>query len=301
MGFNSIKKRLENCSTQSMAVAWGVDQGVLQACHQALEHGFLHEVFITGPPAKIEALALQANLDLEGFTIVAAATPEEGAVQAVRLIKEGRCGLLMKGQLNTSVILRAVLNKEQGIRTQSLLSHIAVIELPGPRLALLTDAGMNIKPDLIQKSQILDNAIRFAWSIGLQNPKVAILAAIETINPQMPDTVDAAALVLMAKRGQFTKPAIVDGPLAFDNAYSNEAAQQKGIESAVAGITDIFMVPEITSGNVLYKAFSYVGHFPTAGVIFGASSPIVLTSRSDSAENKLNAIAVACLALSNIE
>lgn len=293
MGFAELRKELKKGSTQSMAVAWGVDEGVLQACQEAINEGFLHEVVVTGPPEKIRELASKGQIDLTNFTLLESSTPEEGATLAVRQIREGRCTLLMKGHLNTSVILRAVLNKEQGIRAQALLSHIAVVELPGPRLALLTDAGMNIKPDLAQKFQILDNAIQFAWSLGLTNPKVAALASIETVNPQMPDTVEAAALSLMAKRGQFTKPAVVDGPLAFDNAYSKAAALQKGIDSPVVGEVDIFFVPEITTGNVLYKAFNYVGSLKTAGIIYGAACPIVLTSRADSAESKLNAIAVA--------
>lgn len=293
MGFANLRKELKKGNTQSMAVAWGVDEGVLQACQEALNEGFLHEVVVTGPPERIRELASKGQIDLTNFTLLHASTPEEGATLAVRQIREGRCTLLMKGHLNTSVILRAVLNKEQGIRAQGLLSHIAVVELPGPRLALLTDAGMNIKPDLTQKFQILDNAIQFAWSLGLTNPKVAALASIETVNPQMPDTVEAAALSLMAKRGQFTKPAVVDGPLAFDNAYSKDAALQKGIDSPVVGEVDIFLVPEITTGNVLYKAFNYVGNLKTAGIIYGAACPIVLTSRADSAESKLNAIAVA--------
>lgn len=297
MGFSSLRRSLKESSPKSMAIAWPLDPGVLKAAREALDHGFLSEVAVTGPAEKIQAIALEAGLNLQGFTIHPSSTPEEGASEAVRLIREGYCQLLMKGHLNTSIILRAVLHKEKGIRSQALLSHIAVIELPGPRLVLLTDPAMNIKPDLVQKSQILDNAIQFAWSIGLNNPKVAVLASVETVNPQMQDTLDAAALSLMAKRGQFSKPALVDGPLAFDNAYSLEAAKQKGIDSPVAGQADIFMVPEITAGNILYKSFGYVGNLRTAGVIFGARCPIVLTSRSDSTESKLNAIAVACQSL----
>lgn len=297
MGFSSLRAELKGGSRRSMAVAWGLDPGVLQAASDALEQGFLHEVAVTGPTEQIRDLAKTAQINLAGFTFQPAVTPEEGATEAVRLIREGHSQLLMKGHLNTNIILRAVLHKDQGIRSQTLLSHIAVIELPGPRLVLLTDAAMNIKPDLVQKSQILDNAIQFAWSIGMPNPKVAVLASVETVNPQMQDTLDAAALTLMGQRGQFSKGVIVDGPLAFDNAYSLDAAKQKGIISPVAGQADVFMVPELTTGNVLYKAFSYIGHLRTAGVIYGARCPIVLTSRADSAESKLNAIAVACKAL----
>ncbi|HHY09047.1 MAG TPA: bifunctional enoyl-CoA hydratase/phosphate acetyltransferase, partial [Firmicutes bacterium] len=271
--------------------------GVLTACRQALDLGFLNEVILTGPAEEIKKTALAGEIDLSPFEIVEAATPLAGAAAAVRLVKEGRSSLLMKGHLNTSILLRAVLNKEEGIRTQSLLSHIAVIELEDRRLCLLSDPAMNIKPDLGQKFQILDNAINFAWSLGLAHPKAALLASIETVNPQMPDTVDAAALAVMGKRGQFTKPALIDGPLAFDNAFSLQAAKQKGLQSAVAGQADILLVPEITSGNILYKAFTHVGGLKTAGIIYGAACPIVLTSRADSPENKLNAIATACQAL----
>lgn len=297
MGFVTLKKNLKAQPGQSLAVAWAVEPGVLLACQEALELGLLDEVILTGPALEIEEAAEKAQLDPAQFKIEETLSLKEGAAAAVRLVKEGRASLLMKGHLNTSILLRAVLNKEEGIRTQKLLSHIAVIELADKRLALLSDPAMNIKPDLSQKFQILDNAIQFAWSIGLSHPKVAVLASIETVNPQMLDTVDAAALAVMGKRGQFKKPALVDGPLAFDNAFSPEAAEKKGLESMVAGKADIFLVPEITSGNVLYKAFTYVGGLKTAGIIYGASCPIVLTSRADSPENKLNAIAIACQAL----
>jgi phosphate butyryltransferase len=290
MGFSNLRKELTS-GPKSLTVAWGLDSGVLQACREALDYGLLHQVIVTGPIEKIEATAASTDMSLEGFSLHPASTPEEGAAEAVRLVREGETDLLMKGHLSTSVILRAVLNKEKGIRAQALLSHIAAVELPTGRLALLTDAAMNVKPDLQQKSQILDNAIQFAWSIGLTNPKVAVLASVETVNPQMQDTIDAACLSLMGKRGQFSKAAI-------DNAYSKEAAIQKGIESEVAGEADIFMVQELTAGNLLYKALSYVGGLSIAGVIYGATCPIVLTSRADSSESKLNAIALACKALS---
>ncbi|HKM43791.1 MAG TPA: bifunctional enoyl-CoA hydratase/phosphate acetyltransferase [Limnochordia bacterium] len=298
MGFSSLKRDVQSGPKRSLAVAWGLDDGVLLACRQAMDQGFLHEVIVTGPRERIEAIAAESKLSLEGFCLQPASTPEEGASLAVSLIRQKKSELLMKGNLNTSVILRAVLHKEQGIRARALLSHIAAVELPNGRLTLLTDAAMNVKPDLTQKSQILDNAIQFAWSIGISNPKVAVLASVETVNSQMQDTMDAACLAIMGKRGQFSKAALVDGPLAFDNAYSKEAATQKGIQSDVAGEADIFMVQELTAGNLLYKSLSYVGGLSIAGVIFGATCPIVLTSRADSPESKLNAIALACKTLS---
>lgn len=297
MGFTKLKRDLQEQSPKILAVAWGVERGVLQACRSAIDLGFIKEVVVTGPSQEIQEIAQDNGIDLSCFTVHQSDNPVEAAAQAVHFVKEQRCDLLMKGHLATSELLRAVLNKEQGIRTQALLSHIAVIELSGPRLALLTDAAMNIRPDLAQKAQILDNAIEFAWSLGLPNPNVAVLTSVETVNPKMQDTLDAAALTVMNKRNQFAKPAIVDGPLAFDNAYSKEAAKHKGIDSPVAGEVDIFMVPELTAGNILYKAFSYASNFLTAGVIVGAQCPIVLTSRSDSEESKLNAIAVACRSL----
>ncbi|NMB21040.1 MAG: bifunctional enoyl-CoA hydratase/phosphate acetyltransferase [Firmicutes bacterium] len=297
MGFSKLKNDLMNSPKRSVTVAWGLDEGVLFACRQALDEGFLHEVIVTGPTERIEAIAAEQKLSLEGFSLEAASTPEEGASLAVSLIRQGKSDLLMKGNLSTSVILRAVLHKEQGIRAQALLSHIATIELPNGRLVLLTDAAMNVKPDLAQKAQILDNAIQFAWSIGIPNPKVAVLASVETVNPQMQDTIDAACLAVMGRRGQFSKPAMVDGPLAFDNAYSKEAAIHKGIQSDVAGEADIFMVQELTAANLLYKSLSFVGGLSVAGLIFGATCPIVLTSRADSPDSKLNAIALSCKAL----
>lgn len=294
MGFTTLKNDLLSKPPQSLAAAWAVDLSVLKACLQALQKGYVNDVTLTGPSEQIKTIAQQGNIDISKFSIVEAANPQEGAAIAVRLVKEGHCSILMKGHLNTSVLLRAVLDKEHGIRSSTLLSHIAVVELPGPRLALLTDAAMNIAPDLAQKQAILNNAINFAWALGIEHPRAAVLASIESVNPKMPDTIDAAALTQMGRRGQFSKPAIVDGPLAFDNAYSREAAQHKGIESPAAGNADIFMVPEITSGNILYKAFSYVGNLRTAGIIYGALSPIVLTSRADTEENKLNSIAAAC-------
>lgn len=297
MGFSRLRASVKAGAKKTMVIAWGLDTGVLQAAREALDQKFLAKVIVTGPVKELKELMRRGQINSTDFTFVEATQPDVGARLAVQRIKEKQADLLMKGHLNTSILLRAVLNKENGIRAQALLSHIAIIELPGPRLCLLTDPGMNIKPDLKQKSQILDNAIQFAWSLGLENPKVAVLASLETVNPQMPDTIEAAALTLMGQRGQFSQPAIVDGPLAFDNAYSLAAAKQKGIQSEVAGQADIFMVPELTAGNILYKAFGYVGEFKTAGIIYGASCPIVLTSRADNAESKLNTIVVACQAL----
>lgn len=296
MGFTELRAQAKKAAPQGLAVAWAADPTVLKACQKALVEGLIGHVVLTGPEKVISEAAEEAGLDISAWTIKPAGNPGESAYQAVELVRSGECAILMKGKLNTADLLRAVLHKERGLRGSSLLSHIAVIELADGRLTTLTDGAMNIRPDLEQKVAILDNAIRFAWSIGLAKPKVAVLAAVETVNPKMQETVDAAALAQMGARGQFSREAVVDGPLAFDNAFSKEAAAHKGIRSPVAGEVDIFLVPEITAGNILYKAFTYAAGFKTAGLILGAQCPIVLTSRADGEESKLNSIALAALA-----
>jgi phosphate butyryltransferase len=296
MGFAELRAQISTGRSRGLAVAWAVDPTVLRASASALAEGLVGHVAVSGPKPLIQAAAEKAGVDISSWTIAAADHPAEGAHKAVELVRSGECALLMKGSLGTAYLLRAVLHKEFGLRSSMLLSHVAVIELPGGRLTTLTDAAMNIRPDLEQKAAIVDNAIQLAWSIGLVEPKVAILAAVETVNPKMPETVDAAALTQMAARGQFSRKAVVDGPLAFDNAYSKASAVKKGISTPVAGEVDIFVVPEITAGNILYKAFSYAAGFKTAGLVVGAKCPIVLTSRADSEESKLNSILLASMA-----
>jgi len=297
MGFTRLREKIAQVKPVNLAVAWANDPGVLRACANAKRDGLVSDVFVTGPSSEIASAADEAGLDVSLFEVIEASNPNSGAQKAVELVRAGECDVLMKGMLNTSVLLRAVLDRDQGIRGKSLLSHVAIIELPNGRLTTLTDAAMNIRPDLEQKVAIVQNAIDFAWSIGLEEPKVALLAAIETVNPKMPETVDAAAITQMGARGQFGRKAVVDGPLAFDNAYSKEAAVHKGITTPVAGEVDIYVVPEITAGNILYKAFSYAAGFKTAGVVVGAQCPIVLTSRADSEDSKLNSILAACAAV----
>jgi len=296
MGFAELRAQARSGAPKGLAVAWAADPVVIHACRRALEEGLVGHIVATGPEAAIKAAAETAGVDITGWNIVSAEHPAAGAQRAVEAVKSGECAILMKGKLNTADLLRAVLHKELGLRGSGLLSHIAVIELPSGRLAALTDGAMNIRPDLEQKVAIVENAINFCWSIGITKPKVALLAAVETVNPKMPETVDAAAITQMAARGQFSREAVVDGPLAFDNAYSKEAAERKGISSPVAGEADVFVVPEITAGNILYKAFTYAAGFRTAGIVVGAQCPIVLTSRADGEESKLNSIALAASA-----
>src|SRR5690606_31884130 len=234
--------------------------------------------------------------ELEGhpfITIIHADSKEEAAEKSVRAVSSGDAQVLMKGNLPTAVILKAVLNGEYGLRTGKVLSHVAAFEVEGyDRLLFVTDAGMNIAPNLEEKAQIIRNAVAAAKACGVEMPVVAPLAAIETINPVMTPTTDAASLVVMNQRGQI-KDCIIDGPLALDNAVSIESAKHKGITSETAGLADILVVPSIEAGNILYKSLMYFAKAKVGGIIQGASAPIVLTSRSDSAESKLYSLALA--------
>lgn len=217
----------------------------------------------------------------------------EAASAAVKSVYSKESSVLMKGQIATAVLLKAVLNDEYGLRTGNILSHVAAFEIMGfDRLIYVTDAGMNITPDLKQKAQIIRNAVHIARSLGVETPVVAPLAAVEVVNPAMPATMDAAALTVMNRRGQI-KHCIVDGPLALDNAISTLAAGHKGITGATAGKADILVVPNIESGNILYKSLVYFSQAKVGGVIAGAKAPIVLTSRADNAESKLFSLALA--------
>ena len=224
---------------------------------------------------------------------------QQAAIAAVKSVHLNEANVLMKGHIPTALILKAVLNPDFGLRTGSVLSHVAAFEIIGfERLIFVTDAAMNIAPDLAQKAQIVQNAVKVAHSVGVANPIVAPLAAVETVNPSMQPTLDAAALVAMNVRGQI-KGCVVDGPVALDNAISVEAAHHKGLTGQHAGQADILLVPNIEAGNILYKSLVYFARAKVGAVIVGAKAPIVLTSRSDSAESKLNSLALAICSSSN--
>jgi phosphotransacetylase len=213
----------------------------------------------------------------------------------VQLVRDGKADVLMKGHLHTNDFLRAVLRADVGLRTDRLLSHAFVMQIPMyHKLLLITDAAISISPDLMQKAQILQNAIDMLIQLGIERPKAAALSAIETINPKIPSTVDAACLHKMAERGQI-KHALVDGPMAFDNAISSEAAREKGMASPVAGDVDILLVPDLDAGNILYKNLVYLANAQIAGVVMGARAPIVLTSRADTAQARIHSLALAGL------
>lgn len=291
--------KLENLLTNAarmngkvVAVASAEDEEIIEAVSEAIKRD-LAQFILFGKKEEILNL-LHAKDIMEGqVQIIQAETKEQATELAVKAVHQKEASVLMKGNVPTATLLKAVLNKEFGLRTGRVLSHVAIFEVPGfQKLKIVTDAAMNIEPDLQQKEQIIVNAVNIARSIGIDTPKVAALAAVEVVNPAMKATIDAATLTIMNKRGQI-KNCIIDGPLALDNAISIKAAKHKKIESEVSGQADILLVPTIEAGNVLYKSLIYFAKASVGAVIAGAKAPIVLTSRADSSESKLYSLALA--------
>lgn len=282
----------------TVAVAAAGDEHSLEAIKLSQEAGLVSQADLVGDPARIEAVAAQVGLDLTPHRVVPAAGDQEAAERATLLATDGEAALLMKGSLPTACLLKAVLAVERarhGDGPRRLLSHVAAIEVPAyHKLMLVTDAGMVIAPTLEEKLQLIDNARKVAGALGIAHPKVAVLAAVETVNPKMPATVEAQEIAELAKAGRFPG-CTVDGPLALDIALSAESARYKGVESPVAGDTDVFLVPCIEAGNVLGKALLYLAGGKMSGVIAGGSVSIPLTSRSETPEGKLASIALAIL------
>ena len=241
---------------------------------------------------------LLTNIDLNNYELIDIKDLSEASLKAVELVSSKKADIVMKGLVDTSIVLKAVLNKEIGLRTGNVLSHTGVFAVEGyNRLFFITDAAMNIDPDLNTKKQIIENAVRLARALDIEEPKVAVLCAKEKVNPKMPDTVDAKELEEMYKRGEI-KNCIVGGPFALDNAVSEEAAKHKGIDHPVAGKADVLLVPDIEAGNIFYKSMTFFAKAESAGLVLGAKAPIVLTSRADSDVTKLNSIALGVLAAS---
>lgn len=289
---NSFFDIAKNKPKKRLAVAAADDKPVLKAVGGAMEQGVI-EPLLVGDEAKIKAIAEEINFNLDGIEIVNQSNPVAAAAKAVELVRAGGAQILMKGMVQTADFLRAVLNKENGLRTNSLLSHIGFFEMERyHKLIALTDAAQNTYPELPDKIKILNNSVDMMRHLGYENPKVALLAAIEGVNPKMPITLDCAAITMMNKRKQI-KNCIVDGPLALDNAVSKEAAEHKGIVSDVAGDADLLFAPNIEVANVLYKTFNYLCGATAAACILGAAAPIVLTSRADNENTKLMSIALA--------
>ena len=293
----SIVERAAMKDNPLVAVASAADLGVLTAVHKAINEGIASFILFDDQEKVHHLLSQNFNelLSSEKIQIYHTESMEESAVEAVKAVSSGQAHVLMKGNIPTSVLLKEVLNSEYGLRTGKILSHVAVFEVPNyDRLLFVTDAAMNIAPDLEAKAQIIRNAVTTAHACGVNEPIVVPLAAIETINPAMTSTLDAASLVVMSKRGQI-EGCIIEGPLALDNAISIEAARQKGITGQSAGKADILVVPTVEAGNILYKSLIYFAEAKVGAVIQGASAPIVLTSRADSAESKLYSLALAIL------
>ncbi len=280
------------------AIAHPCDEVSLLAAVEAAQAGLITPILI-GPEAKIRAVAATFNIDISQLRIEPAPHSHAAAARAVALVREGQAKLLMKGSLHTDELLHEVMEAETGLRTGRRLSHVYVMDVPSyPRPLLVTDAAINIAPTLADKQSIIQNAIDLAHILGVATPHVAILAAVETINPAMPATLDAAALCKMAERGQITG-GVLDGPLAFDNAISAAAAAQKGIVSPVSGLADILVVPNIEAGNILAKQLTFLANADAAGIVLGAAVPIILTSRADDARARLASCAIAVMLASH--
>jgi phosphate acetyltransferase/phosphate butyryltransferase len=285
---------LERCRAMPpvpTAVAHPCDAASLQGALLAARHGLIIPILV-GPEARIRGVAEAVGLDLAGVEIFAAPHSHASAEAAVALVCQGRAAALMKGSLHTDELMSAALAREAGLRTERRVSHAFVMDAPlYPRLLIITDAAVNIAPDLDAKADIVRNAIRLAAAIGVELPRVALLSAVETVTPKLASTLDAAALCKMAERGQIMG-GVLDGPLAFDNAVSEAAAKAKGIVSAVAGRADVLVVPDIESGNMLAKQLALLGGAEGAGIVLGLRVPLALTSRSDDATSRLASAAL---------
>ncbi len=298
--FEQLLETAKNQKKMRLAVAAAEDNDVLCAVVKASELGLVEPILI-GNKALIEKIAAEENLNLSAYELIHVEEIAEAAKLAVQLVREGRADFLMKGLIDTAVLLKAVLDKEKGLRTSSQLSHVMIYDVPSyHKFIYLTDGGMNIDPTLEEKVKIVKNAVDVAKALGVQTVKVACIAAKEKVNDKMPATVDAKALENLCKEGEFGIGVIVEGPLAFDLAVSKEAAIVKGFKSEIAGDTDILMVPNIEVGNGIGKTMTYMAKAESAGVIMGAKVPVVLTSRADSYETKLNSIALGSVIAANL-
>ena len=292
--YEALLERCKKLTPVPTAVAHPCEQTALAAALEAGAKGLIVPILV-GPVAKIESVAKAGGLDLGKTRIVDAPHSHEAATKAVELVRNGEAEVLMKGSLHSDELLSAVVKKETGLRTARRISHAFIMDVPTyHKVLIVTDAAINIAPVLEEKADICQNAIELAASLGLSPAKVAILAAVETVTTKMPATIDAAALCKMADRGQITG-GILDGPLAFDNAISREAAKIKGITSQVAGDPDILLVPDLEAGNMLAKQLSFLANADSAGLVLGARVPIVLTSRADTVRSKIASCAVAML------
>ena len=290
---SELTEKAKNKPRQKIAVAAAEDEPVLQSLKEAMEMGLVTPLLI-GDKAEIERIAHSIDFNLKGIQIIHNDKGHNVSAQiAVAMIKNGEADILMKGFVSTAMLMKAVLDKENGLRKGNILSHVAFFESPYyHKLLCVTDAAMNVAPDFDAKVHILNNAVEACHKLGISMPKVAVIAAVEIVNPKMEATIHAAMLKTMSDRNQISG-CIVDGPLAVDIAVNKQSADHKGIVSEVAGDCDIMLVPDIEAGNMFYKSLNFLGGATAASVIMGASVPIVLTSRSDSEATKIHSIALA--------
>jgi phosphate acetyltransferase len=297
-GTGKYERLLERCrgiAPIPTAVAYPCDESSLSGAIDAAGLGLILPILV-GPTATITAIAKSKGINLNGAEIVEAATARASANRAVEMVRLGQAELVMKGSLHSDEVLSAVIAKETGLRTGRRLSHAFLMDVPTyHKVLIVTDAAINIAPTLEDKADICQNAIDLAKTFGVGRPKVAILAAVETVNSKMPATLDAAALCKMADRGQITD-GLLDGPLAFDNAISRDAARTKGIVSEVAGDPDILLAPDLEAGNMMAKMLTFLANSDSAGLVLGARVPIILTSRADSVQARIASCAVAVMA-----
>jgi phosphate acetyltransferase len=292
--YERLLARCEGLAPIPTAVAHPCEATALSGAVEAAMRGLIVPLLV-GPAAKIREIAVMSQIDLGNLKIVDVPHSHAAAIKAVELVKEGKAEILMKGSLHTDELMAAIVSRDGGLRTARRISHVFIMDVPTyHKVLVITDAAINIAPTLEDKADICQNAIDLVVSLGLEKPKVAILAAVETVTTKMPATIDAAALCKMAERGQI-RGAILEGPLAFDNAISAQAAETKGIKSVVAGDPDILLAPDLEAGNILAKQLSFLANADSAGMVLGAKVPVILTSRADSVRSRIASCAVAKL------
>ena len=298
--FDDLLSRVKECKRKKVSVAVAQDEPVLEAIKAAKEQG-IADAILVGDKNKIKEIADSIGMDITQFEVIHEPDVKKAALFAIQLVSSGRADMVMKGLVDTATFLRSVLNKEVGLRTGKVMSHVSVFEIEGfDRLIFLTDAAFNTYPDLKAKVQIVQNSVSDAHACGIECPKVAPVCAVEVVNPDMPATIDASLLSKMNDRGQI-KGCVVDGPLALGNALSEEAAHHKGITGPVAGKADVIMLPNIETANVMYKTLTYTSNSRNGGILVGTSAPVILTSRADSFETKVNSIALAAVVAESIK
>jgi phosphate acetyltransferase len=295
--YHVFHKFLERCKTLpaiTTAVVWPLSDVALRGATEAAAEGLIEPTLI-GDEAEMKALAAKIGVDISLFPILQADSESKAAELGVAMCRSGNAQAMMKGSLHTDELMKVAMQRDTGLRTSRRITHVFVMDTPAyARTLLITDAAINIKPEFEDKIHIVQNAIDLAHALGIPEPKVALLSAVETVNPKIPSTMEAAALCKMADRGQITG-GILDGPLAFDTAVSVKAARIKHLSSPVTGQADILVVPDLESGNMLAKQLEYLGGAQLAGIVLGARVPVILTSRADSAETRLTSCAVAVL------